>query len=318
MLLVSVGMTRNLVLVIVLAFGFGVSDSGFAAEAAQPDTYRQAYDAGHEDGLVAGRKDRSSHRPFDFANNQSYQDALRGFQEGVHDRDVYIVAFRRGFEDGYEEGYGLVERRTDESDSVSPPPDRQTALVGQPTNRKLIPKGTEFRACLLETLSTKINERGDNFTAELVRPIEVDSQIVIPEGARVHGTITYLKRAGRIKGRAEMNLRFNEIELTDGTVIPIEGTVKSIEERADEEVKNEEGTLQGSGSKGKDLRKIGTSSGLGALLGALAGGGKGAKIGAATGAIGGLAGVLFTRGDDVVLFPETELVIRLDRDTLIP
>ena len=111
-----------------------------------------------------------------------------------------------------------------------------------------------------------------------------------------------------------MNLRFDEIELAGGTIIPIEGTVLSIEKNVDEEVKDEEGTIQGRGTKGEDLKTVGKGGGLGALLGVLTGGTKGAKVGAATGAIAGLAGVLFTRGDDIVLYSQTKITIRVDED----
>ena len=80
-----------------------------------------------------------------------------------------------------------------------------------------------------------------------------------------------------------------------------------------EKIKDGEGTIQGRGGKGADAKKVGVSSGLGALLGVLTGGGKGAKVGAAVGAASGLAGVLMTRGSDVVLYPETQLTIRLDK-----
>lgn len=283
---------------------------------AQPDTYRHAYDTGYSAGVTAGQDDKANRKPFDFANKETYHDGLQGFQEGVHDRDVYAVAFRRGFEDGYEEGYGLVSRKPDNPLSVpsSASPDRQAGFLGQPTNRNVIPSGTLLQARLLETLSTKRNEKGDDFLAELTEPLELSPDLTIPRGTRVHGIITYLKRAGRIKGRAEMNLRFDELEFPGGTTVPIEATVLSIEDRADETVKDEEGTIQGRGTKGKDAAKIGAASGLGALLGVLTGGGKGAKTGAAAGAVGGLAGVLFTRGEDIVLFSETELTIRLDKE----
>ena len=83
------------------------------------------------------------------------------------------------------------------------------------------------------------------------------------------------------------------------------------------EVKDEEGTIQGKGSKSSDLKRVGGGAGIGALIGVLTGGGKGAKIGAAVGAIAGGAGTLATRGNDIVLYPDTELVIRLNRDAAV-
>ena len=66
-------------------------------------------------------------------------------------------------------------------------------------------------------------------------------------------------------------------------------------------MKGKEGTIQGDGSKGKD---VGTIVGIaipGAGIGAIADGGKGAGIGAASGGVLGLATVLLTRGPEVQL-----------------
>ena len=91
---------RTLVLVSVV---LGV----WSATLAQQETTRIAYDSGYSDGFESGKRDRGEKRPFDFANQPAYQNAQRGFDEQVHDRDVYTGAYRRGFEDGYEVGYGL-------------------------------------------------------------------------------------------------------------------------------------------------------------------------------------------------------------------
>ncbi|UCF37714.1 MAG: hypothetical protein JSU96_02280 [Acidobacteriota bacterium] len=284
---------------------------------AQPDTYRVAYDSGRVAGEQAGRADQEGAAPFDFANKVDYQTALNGFDASIHDRDVYMVAFRRGFEDGYEVGYGLGQEK--KTLSAPPPVVVDDPIPSYPTGgRIIVPSGTEIEVRLLETLSTKRNERGDDFRAEVMRDIEINGEIAIPAGSRVNGTITHLKQAGRIKGRAEMNLSFNEIEPRGGLAFPIQGTVASIEDRADERVKDDEGTLEGPASKGEDGKRVAKTTGIGALLGVLTGGGRGAKIGAAVGAVAGIAGILATRGQDMVIPSETELVIRLDADASVP
>ena len=79
-----------------------VSRSGEATE-----TYREAYDQGFRDGRIAGARDRAQNRRFDLANEQEFQSADHGFDEQRHEREVFILGYRRGFEDGYEQGYGL-------------------------------------------------------------------------------------------------------------------------------------------------------------------------------------------------------------------
>jgi hypothetical protein len=181
----------------------------------------------------------------------------------------------------------------------------------------VLAKDTLVRIRLLETLGTRRNERGDEFHAEVVNDVEVDNQTAIPSGSKVFGVVTHCKRAGRIKGRAEMNLRFDEVELPNRVKIPIQATVDSIEERADEEVKDDEGTIQAPGEMKKSAKRVGVTSGIGALIGVLTGGGRGAKAGAATGAVAGVAGVLFTRGSDILLYSQTEMTIRLSTETEI-
>jgi type IV secretion system protein VirB10 len=283
----------------------------------RPDTYREAYESGFTDGVDSGRKDWERRGPFDFASNLSYQDANRGFRSDLHDRDVYVVAYRRGFEDGYGEGYGLgggaKVSATAGQPLVSTEGVTQQGQEGH-THRLLI--GTRIHIRLLETLSTQRNERGDRFRAEVLRDVLVGEEIAVPAGSAVSGTITHLKRAGRIRGRSEMNLHFDAIELPSGVRVPLAATVASIEQRADEEVKDEEGVIEGKSGTSRDVKRVGAATGIGALIGILAGGGKGAKVGAAVGLATGAAGVLATRGSDIVLYPDTELTIQLEREAV--
>jgi hypothetical protein len=280
------------------------------------DTYRTAYDRGYADGNAAGDADRLARRPFDFANKAGYQDGLHGFDPQIHQRDVYLVAYRRGFEDGYEVGYGLG--RTDRPEAPptasSQPPSPRVA----PEGRTVLPQGTEMLVRLTETLTTQRNEAGDRFRAELVRAIRVENDVVVPAGSRLEGTITHLKRPGRIRGRAEMSLSFERLVLPDDTVLPIQGTVVSVEPRRPGEVKDDDGTIQAPGEKGEDMKKVGAAAGIGALIGILTGGGGGARTGGVVGAVAGVTGVLATRGSDLLLPAETELMIRLERDLTVP
>ena len=280
-------------------------------DASAQDTYREAYDAGFEDGRKVGHRDHTRRGPYDFANDVLYENGDRGFEQGKHERDVYVIAYRRGFEDGYENGYGLGESGPAE---VSEAHKVKREAIDQ---RCRLPAGTEMEVRLINLLSTKRNERGDDFEAEVLEEVLCEEEVVIPVGTKVTGSITHLKRAGRIRGRSEMNLAFSELELPNRLKVPITATVVSIEDKADEDVKDDEGTIQGKSSKSSDIKRVGGGAGIGALIGVLTGGGKGAKIGAAVGAVAGGAGTLATRGDDIVLYPDTELIIKLNRDTAV-
>lgn len=285
----------------------------FSPGFAQDDTYQVAYDQGYRDGVAAGKSDREEKRAFDFANESEFQDASNGYVSHTHDESVYTVAYRRGFEDGYEVGYGFSPPGVKtETETIPSQPETVRTLSGTET----IPSGSEIKIRLLDTLSTQRNERGDKFKAEVMEPVRQGNQIIISEGSRVYGTITHLKQAGRIRGRSEMNLVFDELEVSPGNRASITSVLVGIEERAEKDV-DEEGTIEGSDSTGRDLGTVGGGAGIGALIGILTGGGSGAKKGAAIGAVAGLAGVLTTRGADIILPSETEMTLRLEKDLVL-
>lgn len=302
-----------------LASGEGLSQGLSASE-----TYQQAYDRGYEDGVQSGTKDQEGGHLFDLANKKAFQMADHGLNESRHDKEVYLVAYRRGFEDGYEAGYGLVDRSQPYVPSDSPrletdelPTDFQSpAILAE--NTLTLPAGTRVRIRLSDALSTKRNERGDDFRAEVAEDVIVGKRVLVPVGTRVHGSIAHLKRAGRVKGRAEMNLRFDSLEFRRGNRVPIQARVVLVEKRGNAKIKNEEGPLEGEGTKSKDAKRVGGSSAIGALIGVLTGGKRGAKGGAMIGAVAGLAGVLTSRGRDLVVMPQTEMIIELDAAAEIP
>lgn len=283
-------------------------------------TYRAAYDAGHTDGQNAGKQDAEQNHLFDLANKRLFQRADRGFDPSRHEHEVYLVAYRRGFEDGYEQGYGFVAKEVDygaaspAATARSPSASETMDLPTGSSSEIQIPVNTEIEVRLLDALSTQRNVRGDRFRAEVAEDVRIDKNTGIPRGTLVLGTIAYLKRAGRIAGRAEMNLRFEKLQFRDGTILPIDATLVGIEERAREKVKDSEGTIESEGSKKRDTKRVGFSSAIGALIGLISGGKKGAVVGAATAAAVGVAGVLATRGSEIQLYPGTKLVLKLNEE----
>src|SRR6185369_17822366 len=83
------------------------------------------------------------------------------------------------------------------------------------------------------------------------------------------------------------------------------------------ELDRNEGKIKGGGSKGEDARDIAQAAQMGTMVGGIAGAVSGRPVtglagGAAGGAAAGLAGVLLTRGPDVVLPKGTMLEMVLD------
>src|SRR5450432_4819028 len=70
-------------------------------------------------------------------------------------------------------------------------------------------EGTRLPLSLINSVSTKHSAEGDRVYLETVFPILAGGRIVIPPGSFVSGTITEVKRPGRVKGRGELFLRFD-------------------------------------------------------------------------------------------------------------
>lgn len=156
-------------------------------------------------------------------------------------------------------------------------------------------------------LTTKNSQAGDHFNAEVILPITVGNTVAIPKGAVVTGRVAHVKRAGRIRGRAEMALAFDKIIFPDGYTADINVQLTGAHGRDFGKRKPGEEKITGDTSKGKDAVIVGNTTAAGAAVGAIAGGGKGLAIGSGSGAIVGVASVLATRGPDLVLERGTQL-----------
>jgi len=190
------------------------------------------------------------------------------------------------------------------------------AATGSETKVRLA-EGTKIVFTLNDALSTKSSRAGDDFSGVVSRSVRIGNDIVIPEGSVVHGKVTRVVRPGRAKGRAELNLRFEAVELPDGTELPIAASLTELDEDEKETV-TDEGGVKGEGSKKRDAAAIGAGAGIGAAIGAITGGGQGAIKGGAIGAGAGTGVVLVTRGKDINIKRGTELAIQLDRALTVP
>jgi hypothetical protein len=176
-------------------------------------------------------------------------------------------------------------------------------LVGMPEPAPLpepqlvtVPEGTEIVVRMVNTLSTNRNLPGDTFEATLEQPLAVSGWLVAPKGSRVEGRVLESKKAGRVKGVAELSFNLVSLTTAEGKTVDIATAALG---------------QAGEKSRGEDMKRIGWGAGIGAIIGAIAGGGKGAAIGAGTGAGAGAGTVLVTRGETVVVPTETRVTFRL-------
>jgi hypothetical protein len=168
----------------------------------------------------------------------------------------------------------------------APPPEPVTVTV---------PAGEHLQVRLIDSIDSSRDRTGQTFRATLYAPLIAGSRVAIPAGAPVTILLAQDVNAGRIKGRAELELRVTGIDYR-GHRYPVDS---SFYEAA-------------SGSRGKQTaERTGIGAAAGAVIGALAGGGKGAAIGSAIGGGGGFGVNLLTHGPAVKIPSETVLTFRL-------
>jgi len=165
----------------------------------------------------------------------------------------------------------------------------------------IIPSGHKFIMELETPVHTRTSKEGDRVEFITAADVVVDEQVVIPNRSGVRGIITKCKRAGRIKGRAEVHLKIEEIRLADGSLLPLSASITRVgfdpvdsKEGEDPEIKGDSGTGGGAGA-------IVKGGAQGAIIGVLTGGPKGAMYGSAAAAAVTAVGMLFRRGPDVDL-----------------
>ena len=131
--------------------------------------------------------------------------------------------------------------------------------------------GTRIPLSLINSVSTKSAAEGDRVYLETVFPIVLEGKVVIPPGSYVAGTITQVKRPGRVKGRGELYLRFDSLTLPNGVTRDFRARVGALDGRATEDLDKAEGKIRSEGNKGGDAQKVGEAAAAGASVGAIAG-----------------------------------------------
>src|SRR5271169_3618666 len=194
----------------------------------------------------------------------------------------------------------------------NPPP--ASSASGDVPESVTVPAGTRIPLTLKQGITTKNAHVGDPVYAQTAFPITQNDQIVIPAGTFVRGEIQRVQRPGHVKGRAELLMGFNSLIYPNGYTVILPGAVHGTPGSPDNDVKGQEGTIQGGSHKGEDAAKIAAVAIPGAAIGAIAGEGKGAAIGAGSGAAIGLATVLFTRGPEIQLGVGDSIEMVLERN----
>src|SRR4051794_6629373 len=134
----------------------------------------------------------------------------------------------------------------------------------------VVEPGAKIPLNLINSVSTKHSAEGDRVYLETVFPILSNGRIVIPPGSYVAGTVTQVKRPGRVKGRGELFVRFDSLTLPNGVTRDFRARLGGIDGRSSEELDREEGKVRSEGNKSGDARTVGEAGAAGASIGAIA------------------------------------------------
>jgi len=184
--------------------------------------------------------------------------------------------------------------------------------------------GTQVRITLSNGLSTTVAHNGDPFTAIVAEPVFVGNQIILPAGARVHGTITSVQRPKWIsmfRGGASMNLVFNSIEV-ESRIFPARMSILSIynagvdtgKQRKD--ISTVEGVVVHERHDVKtDVEDIAIGTAGGSTAGLIF---SHVLRGTLIGFVGGSVYVVAKKGKDVELPAQTGILVRMDSSVSLP
>jgi hypothetical protein len=187
-----------------------------------------------------------------------------------------------------------------------------------PVQSYTVEAGVKIPLSLINSVSTKHSQQGDRVYLESAFPILANGRIVIPVGSYVAGTVTQIKKPGRVKGRGELYVRFDTLTLPNGITRDFRSRMGTMDASSSGNLDREEGKVVSEGNKAGDLQTVAETTATGASVGGIAGAvakhpGLGIGVGAGIGAAAGLIAIFATRGPDAILAKGSTIEMILDR-----
>jgi len=185
----------------------------------------------------------------------------------------------------------------------------------------IVPAGTRIPLQLRQPVSTKSAEPGDPIYAQTSFPIVIAGTMAIPPGTWVQGVVDKVKRAGRIKGTAELQFHLTTLIFPSGYTVDMKAAIDRVPGDQGSTVR-EPNTVKQDPEKAKDLERVGAAASQAGTIGALSGAAaspsiRGIGVGGVAGiAAGTLIGVL-ARGTDVRFDTGTAVEIALSQPIAI-
>jgi hypothetical protein len=88
-----------------------------------------------------------------------------------------------------------------------------------------IPDGTKLRVRLDQTISSATAEQGQAVELSITEAVKVNDQVVVPDGARVTGTVTMAQEKRHMGRAGKLDFSIDRVRAVDGEWIPIRYTV---------------------------------------------------------------------------------------------
>lgn len=187
-----------------------------------------------------------------------------------------------------------------------------------------IQQGTQVRLTLAQGLTTSVAHDGDPFTAVVAEPVFSGNQLLLPAGAKIHGTVTSVTRPkwfAMVRGGASMNLVFNSIEV-QSRIFPVQMSILSLYSGSADDTKRRKDLKTTEGVVVEEKRDIkddimtgGLGTGAGALVGVLF---SNVARGTVIGLVGTSAYIMTKKGKDVELPAQTGMLVRMDSSVTLP
>jgi len=182
-----------------------------------------------------------------------------------------------------------------------------------------IPKNTHVLLKMVNSISTRTATEGTQVYLRTASPISDGTQVIVPVGSYVQGTVLMAKRSGKVAGRAQLAIRLDVLTLPSGKTMKFSPHLSAVDDgRTTQKVVNDEGTIQQGSDIGKDAERIAILAGAGAAVGAtVERNWTGAGIGAGAGSAVGIATTMLTRGKEVELRQGASLDVIFDRALVV-
>jgi len=156
-----------------------------------------------------------------------------------------------------------------------------TSIVPAYADSVMLKKGTEVKMAFDQSLSSSTAKAGDRVAMHVIDPVVVDGKTVIPEGAKVRGTVKKVDKRKHFGVNANIQLYLDPVKSASGTEIPL-------------------GFKSKSGDLSRPSTAVGASAGSALLLGPI-----------------GLAAGYFVVGKKVTVKPGDKITATVDDDVTV-